>query len=185
MPVVIPFADCIARPDAVGERFGLAEHLEAVARGCGRPDGTPEERLAFLAGLLHDAAKASAQWQAYIRGSGERVPHAPLGAGLFAYWAGGLAPRWSGADRTLKRRLLDLALDWTRVVYDHHGNLDDLGAAPPWREGYGGTGMSGLFATLDHTGLVAIVRRFFPEARGLVEFPGWLEGFDGRWRGRQ
>jgi superfamily II DNA or RNA helicase len=79
--------------------------------------------------------------------------------------------------------LLDLALDWARVVYDHHGGLDDLGPEPPW-DGPGGVGMRALFATLDHSGLTAFVRRFFPEARDLTGFAGWLDGSGDRWRRR-
>jgi hypothetical protein len=46
--VVIPFVDCVARPTEGGVRSGLPEHLESVAFGCGKPEGTSEERLAFL-----------------------------------------------------------------------------------------------------------------------------------------
>ena len=185
MPVVIPFADCIARPDAGEKRFRLDEHLEAVAFGCGRPAGAPEDRLAFLAGLLHDAAKAAPEWQEYIRGKLLKgPPHAPLGAALFAYWADDLIPHWAAADRMLKRRLFDLALDWVEVVYDHHGGLDDLGADPPWRTGYGGISLKSLFATLEHTALTAFVRRFFPEAAELAGFSTWLHRFDDTWRRR-
>lgn len=183
--MVIPFADCVARPDADGVRFGLPEHLEAVARGCGRPDGSPEERLAFLAGLLHDAAKVAPEWQRYIRGGTKKgPPHAPLGAALFAYWADDLVSGWAGGDRARRRSLLDLALDWTRVVYDHHGGLDDLGPDPPWSTGTGGVGMPDLFTTLDQAGLTEFVRRFFPEARDLSGFPAWLDAVDDRWRSR-
>jgi CRISPR-associated endonuclease Cas3-HD len=182
----MPLADCIARPDAGTLRFGLTEHLEAVARGCGGPDGPPEERLAFLAGLLHDAAKAVPGWQRYIRPGGPRrgPPHAPLGAALFAFWADDLIPRWISGDRASKRRLFDLALDWTRVVYDHHGGLDDLGPEPPWFGGTGGIGMRELFDTLDQAGLTALVRRFFADACDLAGFPAWLGTFDSRWRSR-
>jgi CRISPR-associated endonuclease Cas3-HD len=186
MPVVIAFADSIARPDEGDRRFGLAEHLEAVACACGRADGTPEERLAFLAGLLHDAAKAAPEWQAYIRPGGPKKgpPHAPLGAALFAYWADDLVPRWAGSDRALRRRLFDLALDWTRLVYDHHGGIDDLGEDPPWLAGSGGMGMEQLADSMDQAGLCRFVRRFFPDARDLSGFREWLRDFDECWRQR-
>jgi CRISPR-associated helicase Cas3/CRISPR-associated endonuclease Cas3-HD len=186
MPVVIAFADCIARPDEGDRRFGLAEHLEAVACACGRADGSPEERLAFLAGLLHDAAKATPEWQIYIRPGGPRKgpPHAPLGAAFFAYWADDLVPRWAGSDRVLRRRFFDLALDWTRLVYDHHGGIKDLAEDPPWLAGSGGTGMQQFADSMDQAGLCAFVRRFFPDALDLSGFRAWLGDFDGRWRER-
>ena len=113
-----------------------------------------------------------------------RVPHAPLGAALFAYWADDLIPRWAGTDRALKRRLVDLALDWIRVVYDHHGGLDDLLADPPWLTGAGGLGMRELFATIDHASLTALVKRFFSDACDLSSFLPWLERYDQLWRAR-
>lgn len=185
MPVVIAFAESVARPTEKGVRFGLLEHLEAVAFGCGKPEGTSEERLAFLAGLLHDAAKGATEWQRKIDPPlPGRPPHAPLGAALFAFWADGLIARWAASDRALKRRLFDLALDWTRVVYDHHGALDDVGPETPWLTGTGGIRMQELLNSLDRAGLTALVRRYYPDARELAEFPAWLESFDDRWRSR-
>ena len=37
-------------------------------------------------------------------------------------------PLWS-ADPSARRTLADLALDWTRIVYDHHSKIHDLGAS--------------------------------------------------------
>jgi CRISPR-associated endonuclease/helicase Cas3 len=184
--VVIPLRDCIARPDEGERRFGLIEHLIAVAQRCGRPDGSPEEKLAFLAGLLHDAAKAAQGWQDYIRGRGDRRPnHAPCGAALFAFWADALVPRWT-ADRGQRRRLLDQAADWTRIVYDHHGELHDLTALEvPWVQGNPGDDFRDLLAEADCAGLTALVRLFFPEsAIDLSGFSDWYVEFDDRWRQR-
>jgi hypothetical protein len=191
MPVVrgILLRDCIARPDEGDQRYPLIDHLIAVASGCGRPGGVPEERLAFLAGLSHDAAKAAAAWQHYIRNVAtvkDRPHHAPLGAALFAFWADYLVPQWAGGDQALQRRLHDLALDWTRVVYDHHGKLRDLQIdAPPWMEEEGCADFAGLLDTCDQTGLSALVRLFFPDcAPGLEGFAGWLDAADALWERR-
>jgi CRISPR-associated endonuclease/helicase Cas3 len=181
--------DCIARPDDGDRRFPLIDHLLAVASGCGRPDGSPKERLGFLAGLAHDAAKSARDWQHYIRNVHtvkKGPPHAPLGAALFAFWADNLIPKWSAGDRALARRLHDLALDWTRMVYDHHGSLEDLPEnVAPWTEGSGGDFVS-LLATCDRAGLAKVLREFFPECDAdLDRFAPWLERFDDRWHCRR
>ena len=161
---VVILRDCIARPDADGRRFGLVEHLIAVAERCGRPDGPPEEKLAFLAGLLHDAAKASDGWQDYIRKkTKDGPPHAPLGAALFAVWTEDLIPRWT-ADPARRQRLFDLALDWVRIVYDHHGSIDDLlQQKSPWEESSAGFGVAALCRTCDREGLTRLVQCHYPE----------------------
>jgi CRISPR-associated endonuclease/helicase Cas3 len=183
-------ADCIARPsEGPG---GLVAHLEAVAVGSGAADGPPEEKLAFLAGLAHDAAKATDGWQQYIRSAGairRGPPHAPLGAALFAFWAEDLIPRWQPDRRDPEReRLFDLALDWVRMIYRHHGALDDLDMRPPWVD----AGMAeehDLRTLLDdckRDDLDALVRKHFPEYGGrLTDFNRWYREFDRTWDRRQ
>ncbi|MCY2987659.1 MAG: CRISPR-associated endonuclease Cas3'', partial [Planctomycetota bacterium] len=194
MPVVIrPLRDCIARPDADGCRFGLIEHLLAVAGACHNRHGTPEEKLGFLAGLLHDAAKASAGWQEYIRLPNPKrgPPHAALGAALFAFWADDLIPRWAGADRTRIDYLSDLGLDWTRILCDHHGRIGDLleeqtgeATLPPWvtTAFHSGEDPSELIETCDQEGLLTLVREAFPESQfHLKDFQRWYGDFDDFW----
>lgn len=184
MPVVISLRDCIARP---GEGpNGLILHLEAVAGGCGDKNGPPEEKLAFLAGLAHDAAKAAADWQTYIRGGLKKgPPHAPLGAALFAFWAEDLIPRWE-ADRRKQEILRDLALDWTRLIYRHHGALDDLDDRPPWQGAETvGPDLLTLLGTCDGAGLDGLVRTQFPEyGHTLGDFASWFGKFDKAWHYR-
>jgi CRISPR-associated endonuclease Cas3-HD len=167
-----PLASCIARPGERGRCFPLIEHLVAVARGCGRPSGSPEEKLAFLAGLMHDVAKADLEWQYYIRNTATvrtRPPHSPLGSALFAFYSSDLIPRWATGDSAEQRRLSDLALDWTRVVYDHHGALKDLsGDEAPWSEG-SVVDLPEQLARCDRGGITTLVGEFFPGTRSRAE----------------
>ncbi len=186
MPVVKPFPECIARPCQPGQPARLLiDHLEAVAFGCGDPKGPYEDRLAFLAGLAHDAVKATAGWQHYIQGcSAKGPPHAPAGAALFAFWAEGLIPKWV-AGRREREQLFDLALDWVRVICHHHGAFDDLSVDPPW-ESATAHEPSALLAVCDRNGLDALVRKHFPETQAALDrFDVWSASFDQTWRRRQ
>ena len=184
-PMPLPLADCIARPDEDEQRFPLVEHLIAVACCCGVSEGCHEDRLAFLAGLTHDMAKSDYEWQTYIRNPAV-VPkgpsHAPLGSALFAFFAEDLITRWSQCDRALQRRLADQALDWTRVVYDHHGELKDLALdKAPWSERLLDD-LAEQLSRCDQEGITCLVRRFFPECRAeLDRFASWMESFDPKW----
>lgn len=184
MSVVMALDECLARPDSPGEPpFLLVPHLEAVAAGAGDPRGTVEEKLAFLAGLAHDAAKAAREWQTYIRGGRKKgPPHAPLGAALFAFWADQLIGVWAtGAGD--KERYGDLLLDWARVIHGHHGHFPDLDVAPPWA--ISTEDQAALLSTCDVPGLDALIRRHFPDyPADLAAFPAWLDGFDRKWERR-
>lgn len=192
MPVVIPLSDCIARPTKPGEDpFRLVTHLEAVAAGSGDKNALPKDKLAFLAGLAHDAAKAAEDWQKYITSNGrirKGPPHAPLGAALFAFWTESLLPCWE-PDRRKRELLHDLTLDWVRMIYRHHGALDDLDNHPPWVD----AGMAEeyapprLLATCDKTGLDVLIRKHFSEYAGrLDDFETWFgQSCDRDWHFRQ
>lgn len=191
MSMVIPLAECIARPPKAGqEPFWLVAHLEAVAGGCGNKSGSQVEKLAFLAGLAHDAAKGAFEWQQYIRpenGIKKGPPHSPLGSALFAFWAEDLLPRWE-LDRRKREALLDLALDWVRMIYRHHGALDDLDDRPPWVDAAvpDQHDPPKLLATCDYAGLDELIREHFPEYGGRLEgFNGWFSKFDKTWSRRQ
>lgn len=188
MSVVMPFDQCIARPDDDddGDVHSLRLHLEAVATACGSRKGDFEDRLGFLAGLLHDVAKAHADWQVYIRGERRKgPPHAPLGAALFAYCAEDLIEAWN-PDRVERLRLCDLVLDWSRAVYDHHGQLDDLDdTAPPWDKSGARHHFFEDLDACDTDGISSFIAFHFPEIRpSREEFEVWLESFPGRWEVR-
>ena len=138
--MVIRLEQCLARPPHKGQSFLLQEHLEAVAFDCGNVKGSLEEILAFLAGLLHDSAKSHPLWQEYIVGNREKGPaHSPLGAALFAFFADRLIDSW-GLGPNLEQGYYDLTLDWARVIYNHHGKLQDLESEfPPWEKSGGGS----------------------------------------------
>lgn len=184
---MIALADCIARPEDEGELFPLVDHSVAVAKGCGRHDGDSEERLAFLAGLCHDLAKSDTKWQHYIRNvqTVKKGPsHAPLGSALFAYWADHLVREWAG-DRARCKPLHDQALDWTRVVYDHHGRIDNVTDDTPWEARISDDELTDQLARCDAAGLDRFVQQYFPSAPTLAGFNAWLEPFQSTWERRQ
>ncbi len=192
MPLVTQsFADCIARPTDHGREFLLSDHLAAVAAGCGDITGEPSERLAFLAGLCHDVAKATAGWQRYIRLSDHvrkreaHVPHSPLGAAIFAFLADRCIPLWAASDSGTRRALNDLAADWTRVIYDHHGRIRDLEAEPPWRASFASEELVDLLATCDLPGIAKFLAGFNSDlVSDLAMFQKWLARYDQAWARR-
>ena len=136
MSVVIPFGQCKARPDEGGHQFWLESHLVAVAQGWGKVDGSYNERLCFLGGLCHDAAKGRKKWQDNLLGpKGSRPPHAAPGALLFSYYAAKLLDLWKEQDRLDRNQMQILRAFVVRVVrdiYDHHRELGDIEEEVPW-----------------------------------------------------
>jgi CRISPR-associated helicase Cas3 len=135
---------------------------------------------------LHDAAKAHRDWQVYIRDSdAKRGPsHSPLGAALFGFCAEKLIPLWTVENR--ERELLrDMALDWTRAVYDHHGRMGDLENRPPWDETGAAFEFSAMLDGMDLHGIFALVAKHFPGFVGdRAGFLSWLEKFESTWERR-
>ncbi len=180
MSVVVAFGECLARPSEEKPLL-LVDHLEGVAQTCGLANGKAEQRLAFLAGLLHDAGKCQAAWQAFVTGhTRSGPPHAPLGAALFAYWAESLIPVWEGngaARLSLRMKLLD----WVRVIYGHHGDFPDLEDFPPWYKSFSEEDLLTQLSGCDRSGLVDFVQGHFPDAATLSDFDTWLGGFYETW----
>ncbi len=116
----------------------LEEHLTQAAFAAGNPKGPLAERLLFLAGLLHDAGKARQTWQDYFErsraGSKEKMPHAYVGAALFALYGRDLL---NAHSPPLGIEQLYYLL--VRDVEDHHGKLRDWydpllnQSVPPWK----------------------------------------------------
>lgn len=160
--VKYPLAACIARPpDSTGRYYPLEEHLLYVARAMGSPDGAYDDRLRFLAGLLHDAGKAQPEWQDYIRrpaeARGPGVPHAFAGAMLFAVALERLLAAWP-LSRREKERLLHLGLYLVYFIYQHHDTVPDVqGEFPPWQASFSPEKL----LNCDLEGLGELVGRFF------------------------
>ncbi len=183
--MVIPFEECIARPDNPdGSKNTLQDHLVSTAFGWGDLANQGVSSLKFLGGLLHDAGKARWRWQLYIRdrqrGGGRgssSVNHAPLGSAAFVYAASKLVGTWKLGRRELweaRWKVLQIARD----IYDHHGGLSDIDEEPPWAA----TLTSDHVAECDMGGLFDFVNSYFP-GLGLdsAEFVEWLRGAPEVW----
>lgn len=163
--VVYPLEYCLARPpDEEDRSYPLIEHLCAVGKAMGNPDGSKGERLCFLAGLLHDAGKACRPWQDYITAPPRNrprggVPHSFAGAMLFAVLLKELLDCWQLTSRE-KEVLLETGLSLIYFIYHHHGAIPDLMEEhPPWLGEYAFEDL--LSCDLD--GLISLVSNYFPE----------------------
>lgn len=132
--MVTSFQECQARPGQ-----SLQAHLQEVASAAGSPEGPLQNKLRYLAGLLHDVGKASPTWQNYLRRSVENergletLPHAYIGAALFALYGKTLL----SDDPTLEMMQQYLLL--VQDLQDHHGVLRNRYHPPhpikvPWHE---------------------------------------------------
>lgn len=123
---LIPFTHCIARPIDNGEIYWLKDHLLGVKnfieKRITESDDVILIKLAGLAGLCHDIAKAHVEWQHYINGKRNRGPnHAPEGAFIFSYLGYHLLKS--------KNKWNEYAVYWlwlTRDIADHHGRLKKI-----------------------------------------------------------
>lgn len=138
MSVVIPFSKCIARPRTESSpRQKLSVHLLEVALRSGSKSGSICERLLYLAGLVHDAGKATYGWQRYIvlkeKGmTAPRVPHSHVGSCLF-FWAATELLKKQAVSVDDRRDIAERVLWITVDIASHHGVLDDIpDTYPPW-----------------------------------------------------
>lgn len=183
--MVTPIGRCIARPDTDSQKNWLVDHLVRVAGATGDANGSIDERLGFLAGLLHDMAKCHEDWQEYIDPATTRKkgpPHGPMGAALFCYAANKLIPDW--CEKRSERRLArNQMLNWILAVQGHHGKLGDFSAATlPWLGRGSKYSVSGMIAGCDLDGAFDLVRKHFPSFTGTAnDFAQWLGDFDRDW----
>jgi len=183
--VVIEFSQCVARPDTDGRRNLLVDHLNAVAAEAGDARGSLEQRLGFLAGLLHDAGKCHEDWQDYIAPGRRRKrgpPHAPIGTALFLFAAENLIPVWSNS-RAERQAARDAMLDWGRAVFGHHGKLPDLTPTTlPWKTSGTTATVGDLIPGCDLLGVFNLVGEHFPGFQADVQaFADWLSAYEEPW----
>ena len=183
--MVIPLAQCVARPDDGAARHFLVDHLVRVATAVGDPNGPTNDRLAFLAGLLHDSAKCHLEWQDYIDPATSREkgpPHSPMGAALFTFVAERLIPIWH-TDRQERQVARDRMLNWLMAINGHHGRLGDFtGMSLPWMKVLNRYAVRNLAAGCDLAAVFELVSRYFPQFQAdAADFTNWLDGFDRSW----
>ena len=136
MSMVITFQQCKARPDEKDRQFPLTAHLSAVAQSCSSLDSSLQNRLYFLGGLCHDAAKGRKKWQDNLNGPrGSRPPHAAPSALLYSFYAFKLLKIWEKEekiDRNTRQILRTVAVRVSRDIFDHHRELGDIEHSVPW-----------------------------------------------------
>lgn len=180
MSDLIPFDQCIARPELNNGKNRLEDHLlgvkTAIEQRLGSDHSPYKEdtlfiRLAGLSGVCHDMPKAHREWQYYIRKQRKSGPnHAPQGAFLFSYLGFHLlqqAAKWPSYAVRWLWLIRDLA--------DHHGSLKHLGekrwmGAGDWKE-------------MDLPGIASFIGQIYPE---LCQVPitaetldQWIDEVDG------
>ncbi|HHV61465.1 MAG TPA: CRISPR-associated endonuclease Cas3'' [Firmicutes bacterium] len=181
---VVPFEQCIARPASSDDRRSnlLSSHLLYVAEAMGDHGGDLESRLMFLAGLCHDAGKATARWQRYISSSSfngvvaSGGNHSPLGSLIFFLCAEDICPaRPPENDYLIANLTLDIA--------SHHSTLHDIDPqAIPWEEVFVPFRGTLGFETIDLDGLFGFIRNYYPEVGLSSEsFRSRAEAADRRW----
>lgn len=155
MPRLIPFDECVARPDKYGERFYLKDHLEGVRKWTHSFFQTNniqgvECKLIELAAISHDIGKAHDEWQSYITGRTNRGPdHAASGAIFFSY----LAYHYLCFHRHWQDHKM-LWLQVTRDIADHHGELKTLAKNEEIK--------AGSFSKMDMDGIQKWIYTQFP-----------------------
>ncbi len=127
MSLLIPFDQCVARPDKNDAEHLLIDHLCRVKQNVYNflEGEDPVVRdLACMAALCHDVAKAHPDWQRYIKGKQKKGPsHAPAGAFLFSY----LSYHWLKEEGYWEESKYRLVWMWLiRDIADHHGPLKNL-----------------------------------------------------------
>lgn len=167
---IIPFEDCIARPESNGITYLLSDHLIEVKNNAEKMlintfccQDPVLVRITGLAGFCHDIAKAHIEWQNYIKGKSKRGPHhAPEGAFFFSYVGYHLLKienKWPG-----------YAVVWLwliRDIADHHGKLRSLA-----EENWVGVGE---WNKIDLPGIKQSLSCNYPELDAVILTPQALE----------
>ena len=183
---VVSFDLCEARPALRGKKFLLSDHLERVAEFWGNHKDSNEERLYFLGGLCHDAAKARKEWQDNIRAE-KRPIHAIPSAIIFSFYAIKLFDAWNmetKLSRAEKNILRTVILKIIRDICDHHSELRDIEKNCPWQN----TPNSNIdFADMDLSGFHKFLCRYYIEFKNISapapdELMIWKKNFMSKWQ---
>lgn len=183
---VVSFNLCEARPTLSGKKFMLSDHLERVAGFWGNNKDSYEERLYFLGGLCHDAAKARKKWQDNINAD-KRPIHAIPSAIIFSFYAINLFDAWNietKISRAEKSILRTIILKIIRDICDHHSKLRDIEINCPWQD----TSNSNIvFADMDLSGFHVFLCKHYNEFLNLnVPSPNelltWKKTFMSKWQ---
>lgn len=170
MHVLIPFDQCIARPDEKETIFLLQDHLIQVKKYMELRLGEYDPilvKLMGLAGICHDLAKSHEDWQSYIRGKKSKGPHhAPEGALFFSFYAYHVLQSHGAWDSHCVYWL------WLiRDIADHHGSLKNI-AENHWIS-------LSQWDKMDMGGLAKFVKTIFPELIGVeispIDLEKWLD----------
>lgn len=184
---MVEFNRCRARPDVEGQICLLSDHLEQVAKAWGNNEESYSERLYFLGGLCHDAAKARKEWQDKIKAE-TRPVHAIPSAIIFSHYAFLLMENWNNnITRNEKSILRTIILRIIRDICDHHSKIRDIEPDCPW---YDTPNSEIVFKDIDIDGLHQFLCRHYiefadqqvPSHNQLFE---WKESFKETWQGWQ
>lgn len=158
MSGIITFAQCLARPSNNGIDYWLNDHLIGVKEYIDNRLAWADPlicKLAGLAGICHDIAKAHIDWQMYVRKKRPDGPnHAPAGAFLFSYLGYSLLKNenaWPGNASIWLWLIRDIA--------DHHGTLKSI-EENRWIG-------AGAWGKVDLQGVEEFIHSLYPELRNI------------------
>ncbi|WP_017552094.1 CRISPR-associated helicase/endonuclease Cas3 [Heyndrickxia coagulans] len=174
MPVLIPFDECIARPDEGEKKYYLKDHLLHVKKFAENwivDAGETIKTLTGLAAVCHDIAKSHADWQRYIADPKVKKgpTHAPQGAFLFSFFG----YHWlKSVGKWETNRVAWLWL--VRDIADHHGRLKKL-QDDHWLQRYD-------WEKMDMTGIARFLKDLYSEFSNLEitidNLDSWLDTAD-------
>ncbi|MDD4570025.1 MAG: CRISPR-associated endonuclease Cas3'' [Tepidanaerobacteraceae bacterium] len=172
---LIPFEQCIARPQDEDKINLLKQHLTNVKKFMEewlKDDDPTLIKLMGLSGVCHDICKAHINWQKYIRnkaGSGKGPSHAPPGAYLFSL----LAYKLLKANNLWEKYNVYWLL-MTRDIADHHGQLKRL-TDDNWIKSWD-------WSFMDIAGIEEFLKEQYPELQDIdlseTVFEQWMDKID-------
>lgn len=182
--MVIPFQDCVARPEQNEKAYLLTNHLEKVAEGWSQYQKGHLKVLYQLGGYCHDAGKGQYSWQQYIGKAhtkrGEGPPHAPLGSFIFTYLAEAYILAAGINERDYFFHIARIARD----IDDHHGTLQDIDEQQiPWN----GMVTKKHLMEIDWSGFHTFIEGKISILKGYLDFDvdkmlAWEKAYKEKWK---